>query len=110
MLLNVQVDRPRVDSSDRDLVHIEITLVDADGNIYFGEDRAVTVAIEGPGVLQGFGSGNPCTEETFGAPTHDTYESRALAVVRPTAEGTITVTVSAKECDDRTVTVEAVHP
>ncbi len=54
----------------------------------------MTVAVDGPAVLQGFGSGNPCTEETFGAPTHDTYEGRALAVVRPTGAGTITVTVS----------------
>ena len=70
----------------------------------------MTVAVEGPGVLQGLGSGNPCTEETFGSPTHDTYHGRALAVVRPTAVGTITVTVSAKDCDERRVTVEAASP
>ena len=61
-------------------------------------------------MLQGFGSGNPWTEETFGAPTHHTYNGRALAVIRPTGAGTITVKVRAEGCDDRTVTVEAVHP
>ena len=60
-------------------------------------------------MLQGFGSGNPCTEETFGAPTHDTYHGRALAVLRPIAAGTITVTVTAPECDDRTVMIEAAN-
>jgi hypothetical protein len=69
----------------------------------------VTVTVDGPAVLQGLGSGNPCTEETFGAPTHDTYDGRALAVVRPTGTGPITVTVSAKDCDDRTVTIESVE-
>jgi beta-galactosidase len=84
--------------------------VDADGNLHSSEDRAVTVSVDGPAVLQGFGSGNPCTDETFGRPTHDTFNGRALAVVRPTGPGAISVTVSAKDCDDRTVTFEAVTP
>ncbi len=92
-----------IDADDRDLAYVEIALVDADGNVHIGEDRAVTVAVDGPAVLQGLGSGNPCTEETFGSPTHDTFDGRALAVIRPTGPGTITVTVSAKDCDDRTV-------
>jgi beta-galactosidase len=107
--LAVQVDRTRIEATDRDLAYIDIALVDADGNLHAGEDRAVTVAVNGPAGLQGLGSGNPRTEETFGAPTHDTYDGRALAVIRPTGAGTITVTVSAKDCDDRTVTIEAVE-
>jgi beta-galactosidase len=107
--LDVRADRALIDADDRDLAYVEITLVDADGNLH-GKDRAVTVAIEGPGVLQGFGSGNPCTAETFGSPTHDTYHGRALAVVRPTGTGTITVAVSSEGCDDRWVTIEAATP
>lgn len=107
--LDVQVDRAQIDATDRDLAFVDVALVDAAGAVH-GEDRAVTVTVEGPGVLQGFGSGNPCTEETFGAPTHDTYHGRALAVIRPTGAGTITVTVSAQDCDDRTVTIEAATP
>ena len=105
--LDVQVDRHRIDATDRDLAYVEITLVDEHGNLHSSEDRPVTVSIDGPAVLQGFGSGNPRTKETFGAPTHDTYNGRSLAVVRPTDAGTITVTVSAHDCDDRTVGIEA---
>jgi beta-galactosidase len=105
--LAVHVDRAEIDASDRDLAYVDVTLVDAHGTVHCGADRPVTVSVDGPGVLQGLGSGNPCTEETFGAPTHDTYHGRALAVVRPTDVGTITVTVSAKDCDERTVSIEA---
>jgi beta-galactosidase len=110
--LAVAVDRTRIDATDRDLAYVDVTLVDGNGNLHPSEDRAVTVVVDGPAVLQGFGSGNPCTEETFGAGTHDTFNGRALAVVRPTGAGTIAVTVSAKDCDDRTLTIEAVaaHP
>ena len=38
----------------------------------------------------------PVHRETFGAPTHHTYNGRALAVIRPTGAGTITVKVSAE--------------
>ncbi len=110
VLLDVRVDRDRIEASDRDLAFVDITLVDADGNPHRGEDRAVTVALDGPAVLQGLGTGNPCTEETFGAPTHDTYHGRALAVIRPTGPGTITLTVSGPGCDARTVTIEAEIP
>jgi beta-galactosidase len=108
--LDVVVDRDRIDATDRDLAYVEVTLVDRDGNLHSSEDRAVSVVVDGPAMLQGFGSGNPCTEETFGAGTHDTFNGRALAVVRPTGAGTIIVTVSAKDCDDRTVTIEAATP
>jgi beta-galactosidase len=108
--LDVHVDRARIDADDRDLAYVGITLIDAAGNLHSSEDRAVTIALDGPAVLQGLGSGNPCTEETFGSSTHDTYDGRALAVVRPTGPGTITVTVSAKDCDGRTVTIEAAAP
>jgi beta-galactosidase len=109
-LLDVQVDRGHIEATDRDLAYVSIALVDAAGTLHSSEDRAVTVTVDGPAVLQGLGSGNPCTEETFGASAHDTFNGRALAVVRPTGAGTITVTVSAKDCDDRTVTIEAAHP
>jgi beta-galactosidase len=110
VLLDVQVDRARIGATDRDLAYVDIALVDAAGNLHSSEDRPVTVAVDGPAVLQGLGSGNPCTEETFGSPTHDTYDGRALAVVRPTGPGTITVTVSAEDCDGRTVGIEAATP
>jgi beta-galactosidase len=103
----LRTDRPLIDAGDRDLAYVEIALVDADGNAHSNEDRAVTITVDGLGVLQGFGSGNPCTEETFWSPTHDTFNGRALAVVRPTGAGTISVTVSADGCEDRTVTIEA---
>ena len=73
--------RPRHASTprDRDLAFVEIALVDADGNVH-GEDRAVTVAVDGPAVLQGFGSGNPVHRG-------DVRRADARHVQRPRARG-----------------------
>jgi beta-galactosidase len=108
--LDLALDRARIDATGRDLAYVEITLVDAAGTPHPDMDRAVTVVVDGPGSLQGLGSGNPCTEETFSGATHDTFQGRALAVVRPTGPGTIAVTVSAPGCDDAVATVDAVAP
>ena len=105
--LDVRADRTEIRADDTDLAFIDITLVDEDGRLHHTEDRAVSVEVEGPGTLQGLGSANPRTEETFGEPTHDTFNGRALAVVRPTAPGTITVTVATDGLASQQVTIEA---
>jgi len=107
VLLQVEVDRAEIRADDTDLAYLEITLVDGAGTTWTSADRAATVTVDGPAELLGLGSANPCTEETFGADTHDTFEGRALAVLRPTGAGTITVTVASPGCETRTVTVEA---
>jgi Glycoside hydrolase family 2 C-terminal domain 5 len=75
--------------------------------VFLGEDREVTVSVAGAGVLAGFGSAAPSTEESYLDAVHTSFDGRALAVVRPTGPGTITVRASAPGCDDVSVTVQA---
>ena len=65
------------------------------------------LTVEGPAVLAGFGSAAPSTEESYRDDVHTTSDGRALAVVRPTGPGTITVRAAAPGCDAATVTVVA---
>lgn len=74
-----------------DLAYVPVHLTDVDGVPTPGEDRAVTVRIDGPGVLAGFGTGANRTDERFDATTRTTHDGRALAVVRALAPGAITV-------------------
>ena len=105
--IDVSADRSEIRADDTDLGFVEITLIDDAGRWCHSEDRAVTVDVDGPATLLGLGSANPCTEELFGQPTHDTFHGRALAVVRPTGPGTITVTVTSDGLSSRHVTIEA---
>jgi hypothetical protein len=101
------VDRHGIRADDEDLAYVTLTLQDADGTVAFGVDREVTVTVDGPGVLAGFGSAAPATEESYLDDVHTTFDGRALAVVRPTGAGTITMRASAPGCDTVTVTVAA---
>jgi hypothetical protein len=70
-------------------------------------DRPVRVEVSGAGVLLGFGSASPSTEERFDATERRTYDGRALAVLRPTGPGKIRLIASAPECEPAEVLVTA---
>ncbi|MHA6526062.1 glycoside hydrolase family 2 TIM barrel-domain containing protein [Tessaracoccus sp. G1721] len=94
--LTATADRTRLSDDDADLAFVAIELRDDNGVLVTTEDLAVTVEVEGAGVLAGMCSANPATEERFDAPTWRTFDGRALAVVRPTGHGAVSVTVSAE--------------
>lgn len=106
--LQVGVDREEIAADEWDLAFADIALVDRDGIVQTAADRAVTVSVQGPGVLQGLGSARPATEENFLSDTCTTYDGRALAVIRPTGPGQITVTVTADECEIQSVVIQTI--
>jgi beta-galactosidase len=105
--LDIRADRSEIRADDTDLAFIEIALVDAAGTVRTGEDRVVTVALGGPAHLQGLGSACPSPAGTFAATSVATYDGRALAVIRPTGTGAITVSVSGDGLESRAVRVTA---
>ncbi len=107
VILHASADRSVIRAEDDDLAYISIELRDADGTLATSTDATVQVAVEGYAVLQGLGSARPSTEESFLTPSATTFEGRALAIVRPTEAGEITVTVSAPGFEDVVVTVSA---
>ncbi|WP_435110437.1 glycoside hydrolase family 2 TIM barrel-domain containing protein [Nocardiopsis synnemataformans] len=105
--LRARAPRTRVDADTRDLAFVALELTDADGVTRADLERTVSVTVDGPGVLQALGSANPVTEEGFTDGKHLTFGGRALAVVRPTGPGTITVTARCEDCEPVTVTLTA---
>ena len=106
-VLSVEADRHQLNKGSTDLAFIDIVLTDQRGVFYTGRDRVVEVTVDGPGVLQAFGSADLKSEESFSAQRRMTCDGRALAVVRPTGVGRVTVTVRADGCAASTVTLES---
>ena len=105
--LTVAPDRGMISADDRDLAFVEISLADRHGNVHPLQDRLVTVTVEGSGVLQGLGSADPKSINNYTDSSCETFAGRALAVVRPTGAGDITVSVEAPGCDPVTVSITA---
>jgi beta-galactosidase len=108
--LSLHVDRPELTASTVDAAFVEIQLVDETGELRPDADRSVTVTVEGAGTLQGLASANPRSEESFTAAACMTYAGRALAVVRPTDVGSITITVAAEGCSPQQISINAAGP
>ncbi|WP_079055784.1 glycoside hydrolase family 2 TIM barrel-domain containing protein [Streptomyces caeruleatus] len=104
--LRAECDRPVIAAAGGDLAYVSLTLTDADGTCHPAADRSIRLEVTGSGVLAGFGSARPSTEERFDAPDHLTYEGRALAILRPTGPGEIRLLASAQDCGTVMVRVE----
>ena len=101
--LAVTADRSPLLADASDLAFIAIELRDAAGTLGNTSDRQVSVEVEGTGTLQALGSARPSTQERFDSGTCTTFDGRALAVVRPTGSGRISVTVTSEGLAPRTV-------
>jgi beta-galactosidase len=105
--LTATADRAELPADGTDVAFIEVTLTDAAGTVATGADRPLTATVTGPGELAAFGSARPCTEEGYLDGAHTTFDGRALAVVRATGPGDITLAVSSRDGLTATVTVTA---
>ncbi|WP_347976919.1 glycoside hydrolase family 2 TIM barrel-domain containing protein [Microbacterium sp. ProA8] len=75
---------------------VAVSLADVEGVVASDADRLITVSVEGDAELVGLGTGRIRTEESFAGPSVTTFDGRALAIVRPTGLGRVTVTVTAE--------------
>ena len=70
-------------------------------------EAVVRVQTEGPIVLAGCGSADPCTEERYQDPEHKLYEGRVLAILRAGREpGRASVTVTSPGREDARIELE----
>jgi len=105
VLLRAEADRQVITTGGGDLAYVTLTLTDAAGTCCTGSDRPVRVEVSGQGVLLGFGSASPSTEERFDVAERRTYDGRALAVLRPTGPGKIRLIASAPGCEPTEIAI-----
>ena len=105
--LKIEADREILCADGADLSYLTVTLADEEGRQNLQAVKEVTVEIEGAGTLQGFGSADPATENTYDAHTWKTYDGCLLAAVRSGLEpGKIKVSFSAEGCETKQVMIE----
>ena len=63
--IKAYADRGCVPADESDIAYVEIAMVDADGNLNTDAAKDVSVSIEGPGVIAGYGSADPASEENY---------------------------------------------
>lgn len=77
-------------------------IVDSEGNRVPDALIPLTASVTGAGILAGFGSANPVTEENYTTGSFHTFRGCALTVIRAGYEpGEVTLTVKAASADSR---------
>jgi beta-galactosidase len=110
VVIHAQADRTELTANDGDLAYIDITLADADGIIATHLPTEIIVEVDGAGVLEGLGSANPITTARFDGDRISTFDGHALAIVRPSGPGDITVTITSQAYGSTTVLLRAECP
>lgn len=91
--LQVTADRGQIRADDGDLAYVEVAIADSRGVVANDARDQIEVTIEGAAELAGLGTADPLSEERFDADRRSTFDGRALAIIRPTGRGRISLHV-----------------
>lgn len=90
-------EKSEMRADGHDVICVGIELRDKDGIVVPDAAVPLKVKVEGCGVLAGFGSANPVTDEDYTDEETVSYRGRAMAIIRSGYEsGTVRVEVSAE--------------
>lgn len=71
-----------LDKDTAELIYVPVELCDKDGRVVTNDDRKITVSVEGGAELIGFGSGNPKSVYNYTENLTETFNRRALAILK----------------------------
>lgn len=109
VVIATKADRTQIPADGSDIAYIDICMQDASGILNPNADKAVSISLDGPGEIMGYGSADPESEENYYDTVAKAYEGKLRAAVRGTGEtGKIVVTLSADGLESVKVDVEAV--
>ena len=80
--IRIELEKPVLAADGQSLCYAMIEVVDAFGRRVPNAAFLTHASVSGAASLQGFGSGNPCTEENYTTGCFTTYKGRVTAVVR----------------------------
>lgn len=84
--LSAIADRRQIPSDGSDIAFIDISICDENGILNPDITQNLSISIEGPAEIIGFGSANPKSEENYFDREIRTYEGRAKAAIRANGE------------------------
>ncbi len=104
--LEVTVDRPTIAADARDVAHVTVRALDANGVFVPLADNQLTFDLSGPGKLIGVDNGDLASHDSYKANTRPLFRGMALALVQSTrVPGTTRLVVRSPGLPDATVTI-----
>jgi beta-galactosidase len=82
----LSTDREKLRAGTRDVAHLFVKIVDAQGNVVPGAENLVKFDLQGAGKLLGVDNGNPASHESFQANERKAFAGLALAIVEASSD------------------------
>ena len=90
-------EKKTMKADGHDLIYVGIEILDKEGNVVPGGEISLNATISGSGMLAGFGSGNPKTEDNYTDGETRSFHGRAMAILRSGySKGTVMLTISSE--------------
>ncbi len=94
--LSLAADRAQIAADRKDLAFVTVTLRDQAGTLVPRSKNLVAFTVSGPGELVATDNGDATSLDSFQSPQIKAYNGLALAIIRATGPGTITVKVTSE--------------
>jgi beta-galactosidase len=108
--LRVTVDRAEIRAGIRDVAHVEVAVVDADGVVVPMSDALVRFTVDGAGRLLAVGNGDPADHNSYQAGERQAFHGLLLAMIQSTDEtGAVRVTAHADGLEPASVEITVVR-
>jgi beta-galactosidase len=106
--LQLAVDHDTLQAGARDVAHVTVRVVDAQGNTVPTADNLISFDLQGPAQLIGLDNGNVTSHEDYKGSQRAAFNGLALAILQSTAQpGPIRFHASAPGLQDAQVTLTA---
>lgn len=104
----LSVDRDAIRADRRDVAHVTVRILDAQGRFVPDADPEITIEVQGEGRLIAVDNGDPASHESFQSNRRKAFHGLALAVVQSTAKaGQIRISASAPGLQGAAVSIAA---
>ena len=106
--IGLSADRSTIAADRRDVAHVKVRILDAQGRVVPDADSEVTFQIEGAGRIIGLDNGNPLSHEDFKGNRRKAFNGLCLAIVQSTARpGQIQLTATSPGLRSGSITITA---
>jgi beta-galactosidase len=104
--IGLSVDRDAIAADRRDVAHVTVRIVDAQGRVVPVADNEVAFEIQGEGKIIGLDNGNPVSHEDFKGKRRKAFNGLCLAIVQSTAKaGRIQLTATSRGLKSSSVVI-----
>ena len=104
--VHLTVDRAEIAADRRDVAHVTVELLDAQGRVVPTADGEVAFVVEGEGKLIGLDNGDPQSHEDYKAARRKAFNGLCLAIVQSTGKpGRIRVTANSPGLEPGNLTI-----